>query len=275
MPGMTFSLWTCRATFLARKRVNFPVFVSNSFRGVLGYQLDGKFFRPRAVSGPSGLRDRPRPFVIRAAHLEGRTIQEGESFELTLNAFSEPVSDALREAVAQFGRGTGFRAALELADWSVQPVQLDLSPRPAPPFLRLLVHTPLMMDGWNGRIPPPFSVLIARLRDRLSALSVFYGGGPLDFDYKDMVTRARAVQNIAGRLTPHKSMRHSSRTGETHSLPGLTGWMEYAGPLDEFVPLLEAGYWTGIGRYTVWGHGWIEIAEPGAPEISTLAAPIS
>jgi hypothetical protein len=273
MPGMTFSLWTCRARFLARKSVTFPALAGNAFRGVLGHRLDERIFRPRAASGPSGLRDRPRPFVIRAAHLAGCTIESGRAFDLTLNAFSEPVSEALKQAVATFGGRPGFSASLELADWSVQPVQLDLSPRPAPPCIRILIHTPLEMKGWDGRTPPNFPVLIARLRDRLSALASFHGGGPLELDHRGLVSRAQAVQNTAARLEPHWPVRLSTRTGENHALPGLSGWVEYAGPLDEFVPLLEAGYWTGVGRHTVWGHGWIEIAEPGAPSTATLAGP--
>ena len=49
----------------------------------------------------------------------------------------------------------------------------------------------------------------------------------------------------------------SRATGQRHALGGFTGFAEYAGELAEFVPYLEIGRWTGVGRQTVWGKGEI------------------
>jgi hypothetical protein len=52
--------------------------------------------------------------------------------------------------------------------------------------------------------------------------------------------------------------RRSSRTGQRHPLGGFIGEAEYEGDLlHEFLPILRAAQWTGIGRQTVWGKGEI------------------
>jgi hypothetical protein len=55
------------------------------------------------------------------------------------------------------------------------------------------------------------------------------------------------------------SLRRSSRTGQVHSLGGVVGEAEYQGELGEFLPYLEAGKWTGVGRHTVWGQGEVAV----------------
>ena len=57
---------------------------------------------PRA-RGPSGLRDRPRPFVFRAAYLDGRTIQPEERFWFDVNLF-ETRDPPLESFALAFGR---------------------------------------------------------------------------------------------------------------------------------------------------------------------------
>lgn len=270
---MTITLWTCRAVFSTQARVRFPAVAGNSFRGALGFRVEPEVFAPRAAEGPSGLRDRPRPFVVRAAHLDGRSFSAGERVEARINVFSREVLPRIRAAFAAPRRrdeAAGLLDALRLEEWSEERVELDLRPRSAPGRIRLWLRTPLEMKGWDGAGLPPFPVLIARLRDRLSALAAFYGEAPLELDVKGLVERARAVEAVDGQLEQRRERRRSWRTGQTHALEGATGWVEYRGSLGEFVPLLEAGQWTGVGRHTVWGQGWIEIAEPGAPSISTL-----
>jgi len=44
-----------------------------------------------------------------------------------------------------------------------------------------------------------------------------------------------------------------------HPRVGLIGTVTYTGPLAEFLPWLRAGYWTGVGRQTVWGKGVIDL----------------
>jgi hypothetical protein len=54
-------------------------------------------------------------------------------------------------------------------------------------------------------------------------------------------------------------VRRSSRTGQIHPIGGFVGDAEYEGELTEFVPVLSAAQWTGVGRQTVWGKGAIAV----------------
>ena len=51
----------------------------------------------------------------------------------------------------------------------------------------------------------------------------------------------------------------SQRTGETHGLGGFAGVAKYEGNLTEFLPWLQAAQWTGVGRLTPWGNGYIQV----------------
>jgi hypothetical protein len=102
-----------------------------------------------------------------------------------------------------------------------------------------------------------FAALFARVRDRVSTLRSLYGEGPLAIDFRGMAERARAIRSVRSCLKTEAVLRRSSRTGAVHPLSGVTGEVEYEGDLTEFLPLLNAGYWTGAGKHTVWGNGAI------------------
>jgi CRISPR/Cas system endoribonuclease Cas6 (RAMP superfamily) len=53
--------------------------------------------------------------------------------------------------------------------------------------------------------------------------------------------------------------RRSSRTGQSHGIGGFVGWAEYQGELSEFLPILQAAQWTGVGRHCVWGNGELRV----------------
>ena len=59
---------------------------------------------------------------------------------------------------------------------------------------------------------PEFAVLFARIRDRVSALSSFYGPAPLDIDFRAMGERASRVEMT--RCDLHDE--HASRRFEPH-----------------------------------------------------------
>ena len=232
-----------------------------------------------AGAGPSGLADWPRPFVFRATHLDGHTIQAGESFHFDLNLFDvKPDAVAyLALAFAQLAReglGSG-RSRVELTGVS----QLDterhakqnphiprrprrsnwtwLSTRPRTRAGEFLTPTELK-SGQQLAARPEFSILAARIRDRISTLRELYGEGPLDIDFR-RIRRARG----AGRMTrceiqQAEVVRRSSRTGQIHPIGGFVGEAEYEGDLTEFMPYVRAARWTGVGRQTVWGNGEIE-----------------
>lgn len=293
---LLFRLHPLRFSFVARERISFPPGKSsNILRGAFGTifrriacvpQCTGarecewrascpyaRMFEPRALaSGPSGLADWPRPFVFRATHLDGCTIQPGESFYFDLNLFdvrSEAVaylvlafSQLAREGLGP-GRSrvelTGVSQLDENCDSAVAPLVLDLAPSELITHIRVRFLTPTeLKSGQQLAARPEFSVLAARIRDRISTLREIYGEGPLAIDFRAFGERAALVRMTRCEVGQRDIERRSSRTGQVHPIGGFVGEAEYEGDLAEFVPYLRAAKWTGVGRQTVWGKGEID-----------------
>jgi hypothetical protein len=237
-------------------------------RGTCPY---ARIFSPQAApgAGPSGLADQPRPFVFRASHLDGSTIQPGESFWFDVHLFSvrDPALPHFIQAFSQLGQeglgpGRG-RAELIAVDQPDGPLSIDLDGALEPircVTIRFVTPTELK-NGRELAHRPEFGVLFARLRDRISTLRALYGDGPLEIDFRAMGARAEAIQMTRSEIVRVHVERRSSRTGQRHPLGGFVGEAEYQGELGEFVPYLKLGKWVGVGRQTVWGKGEIEVVE--------------
>jgi hypothetical protein len=269
---LRFRLYPLRFTLRARDAICFPPGKSaNILRGGFGLMLQRlgdaypRIFEPRASRGPSGLADLPRPFVFRAAHLDGKTIAPGELFHFGLNYFAvrDPAAIGhIADAFAELGReglgpGRG-RAELHAFVPPSAPLVLSLEV-PAEPGARVRVEfvTPTEIKGTDR---PEFGMLAARIRDRLSTLREFYDDGPLPIDFHAFGERARQVRMVRCETGAVTRSRRSSRTGQSHPIGGFTGEAEYEGDLAEFIPYLQAAAWTGVGRQTVWGKGEIRTA---------------
>jgi hypothetical protein len=72
-----------------------------------------------------------------------------------------------------------------------------------------------------------------------------------------MGERASAVKMTRCEIQDVDAERVSRNTGQRHSLGGFIGVAEYEGELGQFLPYLEIGRYTGVGRQTVWGKGEI------------------
>jgi len=287
----TFEFHRFRFHFRARDPVRFPAGKSaNVVRGAFGMLLRdsapaayARLFQPRAAERshmPSGLADWPRPFVFRAAHLDGQTIPAGGDFFFDVHVFDvrRPALPHLRtalEALAETGMGPRRgRAILEhtgqldlagsargVTDQPLPPCVISLDPDEEPADrvrLRFLTPTELKTGGGVSE-RPEFPILFGRLRDRLSTLRALYGAGPLDIDFRGMGERAGSVRLERSALEWETVQRRSSRTGQVHSIGGFTGEAEYAGQLAEFLPWLRAARWVGVGRQTVWGKGDVRV----------------
>ena len=238
---------------------------ANLLRGVLGaalHDLDeaayARFFAPSGLDGPSGLANRPRPFVLRAEHLNGHTVAAGEAFHFDLNLFDmrEVWVSLLRQA---FGSLRG--AELTGVSGDETPLVLPLDPPPDPvKRVRVEFLTPTELKIARGLAPTPeFPVLATRIRDRISTLRQLYDDGPLSIDFAGFGQRAAAVRMTDCQVRPVTASRRSRATGQTHALGGFVGEACYEGELAEFLPYLLAAQWTGVGRQTSWGKGAVTI----------------
>jgi CRISPR/Cas system endoribonuclease Cas6 (RAMP superfamily) len=124
-------------------------------------------------------------------------------------------------------------------------------------LVRFVTPTELKVAGGLARLPE-FPVLFARVRDRLRSLSTLYGMS-IELDFKGLTESAASVALRPLELTWEKQTRTSRKTGQTHPLGGFLGQVRYEGNLAEFLPLLQAACWTGVGRQTVWGKGEMEV----------------
>jgi hypothetical protein len=256
-----FQLEACRFNFSASRTIQFPPWMAgNVLRGALGHALRKavceevyrRIFEPAATgAGPSGLSNRPRPFVIRCAALNGQLVQPGERFCFDLHLFEtrEPILDHLSSAFAQWADLISVERSL---------VGIALDPKPAPVSrIRIDFQTPTELKTAGAIANPEFPLLLARARDRVSTLRSLYGDGPLEIDFRGLAERAQSVTTVRSELRPIDVERRSSRTGQRHGIGGVIGFAEYKGDLSEFMPYLEAAAWTGVGRHCTWGNGQI------------------
>ncbi len=223
------------------------------------------------TAGPSGLTDLPRPFVIRAAHLDNEAISPGQPFCFDINLFEtrRPMAGYFEQGLRELGRqglGPG-RGRADLT--SVEQLDRTRSSSTGPPIsiplqpgsskidkIRIVFRTPteLKADG-KPVAQPEFGILFARAMDRVSTLRSLYGAGSLDVDFQILGDLANRVRMTSCELQNVQTVRRSSRTRQSHGLGGFIGGAEYQGELTQFLPILEAAQWTGVGRHCVWGNG--------------------
>jgi hypothetical protein len=235
-----------------------PGKAGNVLRGALGTVA----WAPESTR-PSGLADPPRPFVLRAAHLDGKRCEPGQAFSLGVNVFdpgsSLPVT--LAATFSEWAR-TGLgprRGRVELLGSDDEAVAIPLAGGAEISQCSLLFRTPTELKGNPDHDQMPFGILFARVRDRISTLCTLYGEGPLPIDFRGLADRAALVHTVNSDLQYSDVWRRSSRTGAAHRIGGVMGRVDYEGNLTEFLPYLRAAWWTGVGRHTVWGNGVIEV----------------
>ncbi len=310
---MTFEFFAFRFRFRAKDSIYFPpAKAANVVRGAFGTIFRklacvagcddarrcelratcpyARIFEPAALGeGPSGLGDWPRPFVFRAAQLDGRLAAPGDGFHFDTHlfypegstlpyfvlAFAQLAREGLGprrgradlESVEALDLGGAARARVYEGETFLlrelpPPLAIDLTAGPAPVSrarVRFLTPTELK-SGHQVVSRPEFGVLFARIRDRVSTLRALYGAGPLEIDFRGLGERAAAVRMARCEVGWKSAERRSAKTGQRHALGGFVGEAEYEGELGEFVPYLEAARWTGVGRQTVWGKGVIEVS---------------
>ncbi len=149
---------------------------------------------------------------------------------------------------------------------------LTPSPKPLAPVLltvRFLTPTLLRADG-KVIHHPEFHHLFKRVRDRINALSTFFGDGPLDVDFRALGEAAEKVRTVSSKIEWAERFRASSKTHQRHELSGFVGSCIYEFPNSEsgisnleLLNWLVAGELLHAGKHTAWGNGWYEMISGG------------
>jgi CRISPR-associated endoribonuclease Cas6 len=122
--------------------------------------------------------------------------------------------------------------------------------------IRISFLTPTFIRA-NGQVirEPEFHHIFKRLRDRINALSTFFGDGPLDVDFRGLGERSEKLRRVAARFEWIDRARTSAKTGQRHELSGFVGEATYEGEIDEFLPWLALGELVHVGKHAPWGNG--------------------
>jgi CRISPR-associated endoribonuclease Cas6 len=274
-----FEFCRLRFRFQSLERIEFPESgAGNVLRGAFGMVLREavpgvyeRLFAPRAAGRrPSGLSDLPRPFVFRAAQLNGCTLAPEASFSLDVHVFDRSpevvgaFSDVFRQLATE-GIGPARGRAILLGTENLDAggvCSLSLDPESTKiSRLRIAFLTPTELKA-EGQLAdrPEFGILMSRVRDRISTLSALYGSGALPIDFAAFGRRAAEVNLVQCEIEQKDVSRFSSRTRQRHSIGGFTGFAQYEGDLTVFLPFLITAQYTGIGRHTTWGNGEIRVS---------------
>ncbi len=225
--------------------------------------------RPPAVPNLSRNRTVPRPYLFRLEPTGAFT------FSLLLVGSANALFPRIRTLFDQVGRrgvipgGTQFRVALVRAVTTVGLTGLE--PGAVPPLVplsRLVPHprpasevrieflTPASIKerGTLIRHPRPAAV-ISRIRDRLSALSIFWCGHEPAWDFRAIGERAATIRLEGDETRWVSAHRVSGTSGHRFPLSGFTGTARWIGVPADLWPLLTAGELVGVGKGCIFGNG--------------------
>lgn len=232
----------------------------------------------------------PRPFVIAPADSEGaangdparRLFERGDevSFELVLigraQEFFPYFVVALRE-VNRIGRGRQavelqridaldatsndsravYVASENIVRGSAESISLEECAVAAPnrPItIEFLTQTRLKHEGKFVRTPE-FRILFRRLLGRLSSLSRFHCGAPLEVDFRALIDQSASIRLTHDDTKWTRWQRYSSRQGRRIEWEGIVGRATYEGDFAPFWKHLMFGQFVHIGHGATFGLG--------------------
>jgi hypothetical protein len=108
---------------------------------------------------------------------------------------------------------------------------------------------------------PTFRPLIQRLHRRLRDLSREFTRTPWEFDFRQVMAQAEAVQVTEDQTRWVELDSYSWRRKASTPLGGLVGQVTFEGDLEPFLPWLVWGEVVHVGKDAVKGNGWYEISE--------------
>ena len=108
---------------------------------------------------------------------------------------------------------------------------------------------------------PTFRPLIQRLHGRLRALTGEFSDHPWEFDFREVMAQAEAVQVVEDHTRWEDLDSYSTRLRRATPRGGFIGRVTFAGDLEPFLPWLVWGEVVHVGKDAVKGNGWMRIGE--------------
>ncbi|MGA9725091.1 MAG: CRISPR system precrRNA processing endoribonuclease RAMP protein Cas6 [Candidatus Binatus sp.] len=230
----------------------------------------------------------PRPFVIAPEDSEQGSGEQSRrlfrcgdevSFELVLigraQEFFPYFVVALRE-VNQMGRGRQavelrriealcrranesrvvYTASENLVRGSADSISIGVcDPVPDGPLtIEFLTQTRLKHEGRFVRTPE-FQILFRRLLGRLSSLSRFHCGAPLEVDFSGLIDRSASIRLLQDDTRWTRWQRYSSRQDRRMEWEGIVGRATYEGDFAPFWDYLRFGQFIHVGHGATFGLG--------------------
>ncbi|NLJ29277.1 MAG: CRISPR system precrRNA processing endoribonuclease RAMP protein Cas6 [Deltaproteobacteria bacterium] len=130
--------------------------------------------------------------------------------------------------------------------------------------LRMIFLTPGRIKHADHLVEKPeFHHLVRALLRRLSSLSYFHGGEPLNLDFQGIIDAATHIHRVGAETRWYDWERYSSRQKERMSLGGFVGTLEYEGDFTPFLPMLAWGEILHVGKGVSFGLGRYRLEQAG------------
>lgn len=225
----------------------------------------------------------PQPYVIEPPTGGAQRLQAGHTFGFGLVLIGKAL--ALLPTVLQawqralrtgLGREHAPCTLLEIDDenghepapTNREQLSILIKPLPPPPALgeqaTLHFHTPLRLQvqGKPARAGQLTArdLLIALARRHQLLRDVHLGAAAPQYDFKNLVEKAQAIQLQAQDLRWFDWGRYSQRQQQEMQLGGLLGSVQLRGDLAPFAELLHLGQWLHVGKNATMGLGGYRLA---------------
>jgi CRISPR-associated endoribonuclease Cas6 len=227
-------------------------FVISPHGSVAGMQGERQMFRPGdEVSFELVLIGRAQEFfpyfVVAFRELDRigrgrRAIELRRIDSLSISGESCPIYEAAENLV----RGAGPSITLE--DCATMPVPNGSL------TIEFLTQTRLKHEGRFVR-RPEFQILFRRLLGRLSSLSRFHCGEPLDVDFRELINKAVSIHLTEDSSKWTRWERYSSRQERRMDWEGIVGRATYEGESAPFWKFLKFGEFVHVGHGATFGLG--------------------
>jgi hypothetical protein len=138
--------------------------------------------------------------------------------------------------------------------------------------ITLMFKTPTrIIEGGKLEHRPTFRPLIQRLHRRLRDLTRQFTDTPWEFDFRQVMAQAEAVQVVEDQTHWVELDSYSWRRKASTPMGGFVGQVTFEGEIEPFLPWLVWGEVVHVGKDAVKGNGWMRISESANERMGELA----